>query len=68
MHNRLMRSHPEIVKAIGAANIAELTGCSIHTVRSWAQRGRIPADHWQVLVLEGHATAAELMAGLDRAA
>ena len=63
-----MRNHAEIVKDIGAAELASLTGAPITTVRSWAQRDRIPADHWHVLVVEELATASELMAGLARKA
>jgi hypothetical protein len=63
-----MRSHTEIVKATGANVVAELTGCPPSTVYSWARRNSIPADHWLVLVAEGHCTAAELMSGRARAA
>lgn len=58
-----MRSHSDIVKAIGAAELADLTGAALPTVYSWSQRNSIPADHWQALVTAGHCTAEELMAG-----
>ena len=58
-----MRSHSEIVKAIGAADLAALTGAALPTVYSWSQRNSIPADHWLVIVDKGHCSAAELMAG-----
>ena len=64
MHKHVMRTHPDIVKAIGPDAVAALTGSSIHTIRSWMQRGRIPAEHWLVLVSEGHCTAEELMHGV----
>lgn len=63
MHNRGMRSHSDIVKAIGAADLAALTGAALPTVYSWSQRNSIPADHWLALVEKGHCSAAELMAG-----
>lgn len=65
-----MRTHPEIVSDIGVDALACLTGKSIHTVRSWQQRKRIPAEHWLILVDEGHASAEELMSGIapDRVA
>lgn len=63
-----MRSHSDIVKAVGPAEMAELTGRPITTVRSWAQRNSIPSDHWLTLVSEGHCTADELMAGAAKAA
>lgn len=56
-----MRDHPAIIRDVGAQVIADLTGASIHTIYSWSQRKRIPAEHWVVLVREGHATADELM-------
>ena len=68
MHNSGMRSHSDIVKTVGPAEVAELTGCPITTVRSWAQRDSIPSDHWLVLVAEKHCTADELMAGAARKA
>jgi hypothetical protein len=66
MHNSTMRNHATIVKDVGPGELAELTGAPITTVRSWAQRDSIPADHWLVLVSEGHCTADELMLGAAR--
>jgi len=65
-----MRSHTEIIEAVGVEPLAELTGKSIHTIRSWKQRKRIPVDCWLLLVSEGAAGADELMSGVaqDRAA
>lgn len=70
MHNSGMRSHSQIVRDITPPKIADLTGSSIHTVRSWAQRDSIPSDHWLVLVSEGLCTGDELMraAARDKAA
>jgi hypothetical protein len=62
-----MRSHSDIVKAVGADKIASLTGSPITTVRSWAQRNSIPSDHWRILVQEKHTTADELMARVEKA-
>lgn len=67
MHNRRMRTHSEIVKAIGAAELAALTGAALPTVYSWGQRDSIPADHWLTLVDKGHCSADELMAGAAKA-
>lgn len=70
MHNVVMRSHTDIIEAIGVEPLADLTGKSIHTARSWVQRKRIPAEYWLLLVSEGLAKPEELMAGVaaDRAA
>jgi hypothetical protein len=62
MHNSAMRTHDKIVSDIGAQVLADLTGASIHTVRSWGQRKSIPAEYWAKLVSKGYCTADELMA------
>lgn len=62
-----MRTHTDIVKAIGPEKVAELTGRPITTVRSWAHRNSIPSDHWLTLVAKKHCTADELMAGAVKA-
>lgn len=62
------RTHRDIIRAATPAIVADLTGRPITTVRSWAQRDSIPADHWLVLVEKGHCSADELMAGAARAA
>jgi len=61
-----MRSHTEIFDAVGAKALADLTGKSIHTVRSWKQRDRIPAKFWLLLVSEGLAKPDELAADIKR--
>lgn len=57
-----MRSHSEIIREAGATKVQALLGpkTSIHTVRSWAQRGSIPAEHWKVLSEGDIATLEEL--------
>lgn len=67
MHNTGMRTHTDIIKDAGAEVLTDLTGSPITTVRSWAHRNSIPADHWLVLVSEGHCTAEELMRGAAKA-
>ena len=58
-----MRSHHAIVKAAGAEKIAEALGIpSIHTVRSWIIRNRIPAEHWAGVASHGWASLEELAA------
>jgi len=61
MHNGLMRNHNEVIRGAGAQNVADLTGASIHTVRSWAQRDSIPSEYWAQLIAAGHCTADELI-------
>lgn len=60
MHRCGMRSHSDIVTSAGIEEIARLRGVSVHTVRSWAQRDGIPAEHWTGLVAAEHATLNEL--------
>lgn len=55
-----MRDHAEIVKEAGIDAVVEATGASIHTVRSWVQRGGIPAEHWKLFADKGWATLDEL--------
>ena len=61
-----MRSHSDIVKAAGPAEIALARGKSIHTVRSWVIRDRIPADEWAAFAERGWATLEELAESLAR--
>lgn len=65
MHNVCMRTHLDIVKAIGIDALAMMTGKSVHTIRSWQQRKRIPVEHWLLLVDVGVATADELMSDVS---
>lgn len=63
MHYERMTSHTDIVKRAGKAEaIAIARGVSPHTVRSWALRDSIPAEHWAWFASEGHATLEELAA------
>jgi hypothetical protein len=62
MHNGAMRSHSEIVRKVGEADLVTLTGASVHTIRSWVQRDSIPPRFWELLVSKKHCTADELMA------
>jgi hypothetical protein len=55
-----MRDHPEIVRTTGVEAVAEATGASIHTVRSWIQRESIPAEHWKLFADKGWASLEEL--------
>jgi hypothetical protein len=55
-----MREHQVIVRAVGIDAVAEATGASIHTVRSWVQRESIPAEHWKLFSDKQWATLEEL--------
>jgi hypothetical protein len=68
MHNSTMRSHSEIIRTSGAQAIADLTGASIHTVRSWGQRDSIPSEYWSQLIRADHCTADELIDAAARKA
>ena len=58
-----MATHQEIIQRAGAAAIRDKLGLpNIHTVRSWAQRNRIPAEWWPELAAAGVATLDELRA------
>lgn len=68
MHNGRMRTHTEIIRAVGEALVAEITDAPALTVRSWAQRNSIPSKHWAALVSREHCTAEELMASAAKRA
>lgn len=55
-----MRDHDVIVRAAGIEAVAEATDASVHTVRSWIQRGSIPAEHWKLFAEKEWATLHEL--------
>jgi hypothetical protein len=61
MHNGRMRTHADIIRDAGPAPVADLTGVSIHTVRSWVQRDSIPSEYWSALVRAEHAKPDELI-------
>jgi hypothetical protein len=56
-----MRSHSEIIRSVTPQTVSDLTGTSIHTVRSWGQRDSIPSEYWAALIGAGHCTAEELI-------
>lgn len=63
MHNTIMQTHPDIIRKAGTPEaVAAKLGVSVHTVRSWLQRERIPVDRWSDFADAGHATIAELLA------
>lgn len=57
-----MRTHAEIIRSRPAAEISQALDVSLHTVRSWAQRKSIPAEHWAAIRDLGIATLDELAA------
>lgn len=61
-----MRSHEQIIKEAGAQALADSLGVSVHTVRSWAQRGAIPHERWAALIAAGCTTLEELSPELAR--
>lgn len=60
----MTRKHSDIVAAADASIVAVERGVSVHTVRSWGQRGRIPAEHWPAFVAAGVTTLDELAASV----
>ena len=62
-----MRSHAEIVRAIGAAALTQhlnSSGFSVHpsTPQRWADRNSIPGEYWSAVVATGKASLDELAA------
>lgn len=58
-----MQTHPDIIRKAGAPEVvAAKLGVSVHTVRSWLQRERIPLDRWSDFVNAKCATLEELHA------
>lgn len=55
------------MSSTGPDKIADQRAISIHTVRSWAQRNSIPAEHWAWFAAEGHATLEELALAVSTA-
>ncbi len=53
-------SHATIITADRIPLIAEAAGLSDFAVRSWQQRGRIPAEHWPTITRLGFATFEQL--------
>lgn len=56
----LMRTHAAIIRSRPASTISDALSVSLHTVRSWAQRNSIPAEHWAGVRDLGMATLEEL--------
>jgi hypothetical protein len=56
-----MRTHSEVIRVATPQVVSDLTGTSIHTVRSWVQRDSIPSEYWAALINADHATADELI-------
>lgn len=54
------RNHRDVIKAAGAQRLSDALRVSIHTVRSWALRDSIPAEHWRELADLSLATLEEL--------
>lgn len=57
-----MRTHSDIVDAIGPTVIATDLDMPEPTVRAWKGRGRIPAEQWATFAGRGWATLEELAA------
>jgi len=55
-----MRTHSDIVRAAGPDAVAAERGASIHTVRSWIVRDKIPDEHWAAFADRDWATLEEL--------
>lgn len=61
MHYARMRTHTEIASGPGMAErLSVLTGQSIHTCRSWAQRDSIPGKFWAKIARDNIASLEEL--------
>lgn len=46
MHICDMRSHSQIVDAVGPDKLATIFGLSLSTTRSWSRRNSIPSEFW----------------------
>ena len=62
-----MRTHAEIVRAIGAANLVRHLTAAGFTVnpsvpQKWADRDSIPGEYWSLVVDNSDATLEELAA------
>lgn len=57
-----MKTHTHIVATIGAEKLAATRKVSVNTVRAWARRNSIPAEHWQALAQLGLVTLEDLAA------
>jgi len=56
-----MKHHRDIIRDTGAEAIRSMLGLeSINTVRAWARRNSIPAEHWVALARAKVATLEQL--------
>jgi len=56
-----MKHHRDIIRDTGAEAIRSMLGLeSINTVRAWAHRNSIPAEHWSALARAKVATLEQL--------
>lgn len=64
-----MRDHADILEAAGIEKVQRATGVeSVHTIRAWFQRGRIPDVHWKAFADAKLATLTELAAAVAKQA
>lgn len=57
-----MRTHADIVSAVGPKAVADRYDLSIHTVRSWIARNKIPDEYWADFADRKDASLPELAA------
>ena len=62
MYYARMKHSRDIIPTERVAEIARVTGKSVHTVTSWRQRNSIPADVWAPIVELGLASFEDLAA------
>ena len=57
-----MITHSDIIRRAGVEAVRQAVGISvsIHTVRSWIQRGSIPGEYWGAIAGSGLASLTEL--------
>lgn len=67
-HSRGMNTHADIIRRAGFPRVLDLTGSSIHTVRSWVARDSIPAKWWKPLSEAGITSLDELADAASREA
>ncbi len=64
MHYGQMQTHPDIIRKAGSPEaVAAKLGVSVHTVRSWLQRERIPVERWGDFVDAKFCSTKELLEG-----
>lgn len=55
-----MRSHVEIIKSVGATEMARRLGIEPNTVHAWVRANSIPAGYWRALADAEMASLSEL--------